>query len=187
MFVAVFYCIFWGLVNIFRTWSITLQKMWRSSYCPGGPSSSAGVHVVLVHDIKEVESERQLEVQEDKRWKREKVEVDAEVGERERVTQRAHETCRWRWDEHGTNLSHSVCTKNQSTDKENSKQQRRDTTDKRAQGAHESSIVVLVSVHMLQVCGHIKLVVLVALHSFHHFACCQCSHILTFHLCVNSL
>ena len=41
---------------------------------------------------------------------------------------------------------------------------------------------------MLQVCGHIKhVVVLVALHSCHHFTCCQCSHILTFHLYVNSL
>ena len=31
-----------------------------------GPSSSAAVRVVVVHDIKEVESERQWEVQEDK-------------------------------------------------------------------------------------------------------------------------
>ena len=37
-------------------------------------------------------------------------------------------------------------------------------------------------------CGHIKyVVVLVALHSCHHFTSCQCSHTLTFHLCVNSL
>ena len=34
---------------------------------------------------------------------------------------------------------------------------------------------------MLQVCGHIKhVVVLVALHSCHHFICCPCSHTLTF-------
>ena len=40
---------------------------------------------------------------------------------------------------------------------------RRDTTDER-KGTHESSIVVLVSVHMLQICGHIKhVVVLVVL------------------------
>ena len=38
---------------------------------------------------------------------------------------------------------------------------------------------------MLQVCGHIKdVVVLVALHSCHHFTCCQ---LFTFHLYVNSL
>ena len=42
--------------------------------------------------------------------------------------------------------------------------------------------------YMLQVCGHIKhVVVLVALHSCHQFICCQCSHIFTFHLYVNSL
>ena len=34
---------------------------------------------------------------------------------------------------------------------------------------------------MLQVCGHIKhVVVLVALHACHHFICCPCSHTLTF-------
>ena len=48
------------------------------------------------------------------------------------------------------------------------KQLRRDTTDKQAHGTHESSVVVLVSVHMLQVCGHIKhVVVFVALLSYH--------------------
>ena len=46
--------------------------------------------------------------------------------------------------------------------------------DTQVQGTHESSVVVLVSVHMLQVCGHIKHVVeLVALHSCHHVTCCQ--------------
>ena len=40
---------------------------------------------------------------------------------------------------------------------------RRDTTDEQ-KSTHESSVVVLVSVHMLQVCGHIKhVVVLVVL------------------------
>ena len=39
-----------------------------------------------------------------------------------------------------------------------------DKTNKQAQGTHES-VVVLVSVYMLRVCGHVKhVVVLVALH-----------------------
>ena len=58
----------------------------------GGPSSSAAVRVVVVHDIKEEESERQKEVQEVKRNEERENEEDGEVGER--VTQRAHET--WR-------------------------------------------------------------------------------------------
>ena len=54
--------------------------------------------------------------------------------------------------------------------------------------AHESSVDVLVGFYVLQVRSHIKhVVLLVALHSCHHFTCCQCSHILTFHLYVNSL
>ena len=53
-------------------------------------------------------------------------------------------------------------------------QLRRNTTNKQARGTHESSVVGLVSVHMLQVCDHIKHVgVFVALHSCHHFTCCQ--------------
>ena len=35
-------------------------------FLSGGPSSSAAVRVVVVRDIKEVEGERQQEVQEDK-------------------------------------------------------------------------------------------------------------------------
>ena len=58
----------------------------------GGPSSSAAVRVVKVHDIKEEEGERKQEVQEDKGNEGKDSEVDEEVGER--VTQRAHET--WR-------------------------------------------------------------------------------------------
>ena len=58
----------------------------------GGQSTSAAVSVVLVHDIKEEEGERQKEVQEAKRNEEKESEVDGEVGER--VTQRAHET--WR-------------------------------------------------------------------------------------------
>ena len=50
------------------------------------------MRVVLVHDIKEEEGERQKEVQEAKGDVERGSEVDGEVGER--VTQRAHET--WR-------------------------------------------------------------------------------------------
>ena len=57
-----------------------------------GPSSSAAVRVVLVHDIKEEEGERQKKVQEAKGDEERESEVDGEVGER--ANQRAHET--WR-------------------------------------------------------------------------------------------
>ena len=57
-----------------------------------GPSSSAAVRVVLVHDIKEEDGERQKEVREDKGNEEKESEVDGEVGDR--ATQRAHET--WR-------------------------------------------------------------------------------------------
>ena len=57
-----------------------------------GPRSSAAVRVVLVHDIKEEEGEKQKEVQEAKGDGEKEREVGGEVGER--VTQRAHET--WR-------------------------------------------------------------------------------------------
>ena len=49
-----------------------------------GPSSSAAVRVVLVHDIKEEEGEGQKEVQEAKGDEERESEVDGEVGERER-------------------------------------------------------------------------------------------------------
>ena len=42
-------------------------------FLSGGPSSSAEVRVVVIHDIKEVEGERQQEEQEDKR--------DEEIGD----------------------------------------------------------------------------------------------------------
>ena len=63
--------------------------MWRSSYSPGRPSSSAAVRVVVVHDIKEEEGERQ-KCRKLKVMKREREsEVDGEVdGERE-----SHSTC----------------------------------------------------------------------------------------------
>ena len=50
----------------------------------GGPSSSAAVRVVVVHDIKEEESERQKEVHGAKSDEERESEVDEEVGERER-------------------------------------------------------------------------------------------------------
>ena len=52
----------------------------------GGPISSAAVRVVLVHDIKEEEGERQKEVQEAKGDEEKEREVDGEVGE-------SHSTC----------------------------------------------------------------------------------------------
>ena len=57
-----------------------------------GPSSSAAVRVVLVHNITEREDEEQKEVREAKGNEEKESEVDGDVGER--VTQRAHET--WR-------------------------------------------------------------------------------------------
>ena len=65
--------------------------LWRSSFCPGGPSSSAEVRGLVIHDIKEVEGVWQQEEQEDKRDEEIGDEVNGEV---EEVTQRAHET--WR-------------------------------------------------------------------------------------------
>ena len=54
-----------------------------------GPSSSAEVRRLVIHDIKEVEGVRQQEEQEEKR----DGEIGDEVnGEVEEVTQRAHET-----------------------------------------------------------------------------------------------
>ena len=59
-------------------------------FLSGGPSSSAEVRVVVIHDVKEV-GVRQQEEQEDKRDEEIRDEVNGEV---EEVTQRAHET--WR-------------------------------------------------------------------------------------------
>ena len=56
-----------------------------------GPSSSAAVRVVLVHDIKEEKGEKQKEVHEAGENEEKESEVDGEVGERERVAQRAHD------------------------------------------------------------------------------------------------
>ena len=51
-----------------------------------GPSSSAAVRVVLVHDIKEEEGERQKEVREAKGDEEKEGEVDGEAGD-------SHSTC----------------------------------------------------------------------------------------------
>ena len=54
-----------------------------------GPSSSAEVRGLVVHDTKEEETERQKEVQEAKGNEERESEVDGEVGEK--VSQRAHD------------------------------------------------------------------------------------------------
>ena len=54
-----------------------------------GPSSSAEVRGLVIHDIKEVEGVRQQEEQEDKGDEEIRDEVNGEV---EEITQRAHET-----------------------------------------------------------------------------------------------
>ena len=59
------------------------EEVWRSSFCQG-PSSSAVVRGLVIHDIKEIEGVRQQEEQEDK--------TDEVNGEVEEVTHRAHET-----------------------------------------------------------------------------------------------
>ena len=69
---------------------VTLSTSEEEFLLSGGPSSSAAVRVVLVHDIKEEEGERQKEVL--KGDEEMESEVDGEVGER--VTRRAHKM--WR-------------------------------------------------------------------------------------------
>ena len=69
--------------------------------------------------------------------------------------------------------------KNCATDEDNTKNSEETLqTNKLSCGsihsAHESSVDVLVGFYMLQVCGHIKhVVVFVALHSCQHTICCQ--------------
>ena len=55
-------------------------------FLSGGPSSSAAVRVVVVYDILEVEGDRQKEVRKMKVMKRQKTEIDGQVGE-------GHTTC----------------------------------------------------------------------------------------------
>ena len=58
-------------------------------FLSGGPSSTAAVGVVLVHDIKEEEGVKQQEVQEARGNEEKESEAHGKV---EEVTQRAHET-----------------------------------------------------------------------------------------------
>ena len=98
---------FFHLIETFLMSFTKFSILWRSSFLSWWPSSSAEVRVVVIHDIKEVEGEKQQEMQEDKR----DAEIGDEVnGEVEEATQHAHETWRWLRDGQGTNLSHSVCT-----------------------------------------------------------------------------
>ena len=89
----------------------TMVRLCGGVLSPGDPVPQR----LLVHDIKEEESGKQKEVLEAKDDEEMDSEVDGEVGEK--VTQRVHETWRWRWDEQGTNFSHSGCTRNQRTRK----------------------------------------------------------------------
>ena len=57
-----------------------------------GPSSSAEVRVVVIHDIKEVEGQKQQEEEEDKRDEETGDEVKREVEEVRRDAQHTHET-----------------------------------------------------------------------------------------------
>ena len=59
-----------------------------------GPSSSAEVRRLVIHDMKEVEGVRQQEEQEDKRDEEIGDEVNGEVEEVRRDAQHTHET--WR-------------------------------------------------------------------------------------------
>ena len=54
-----------------------------------GPSSSAEVRGLVIHDIKKVEGVREQEEQEDKRNEEKRDEVNGEV---EEITHRVHET-----------------------------------------------------------------------------------------------
>ena len=76
--------------------------------------------------------------------------------------------------------------KESSTDKENIKTQKRH--HRRNKLHSESSVAILVSVHMLQVCGHIKhVVVLVVLLCVINSVVISVPTVFTFHLYVNSL
>ena len=68
-----------------RTTTCTVEEFFLAR----GPSSSAEVRGLVIHDIKEVEGVRQQEEQEDKRDEEIGDEVNGEV---EEATQRAHET-----------------------------------------------------------------------------------------------
>ena len=73
------------------TYLTILDLLWRRTCSPGGPSSSAKVRGLVIHDIKEVV--RQQEVQEDKRDEEIGDEVNGEVEEEtRRDAQHTHET-----------------------------------------------------------------------------------------------
>ena len=76
-------------------------------FLSGGPSSSAEVRGLVIHDIKEVEGARQQEQKGDKRDEEIRDEVNGEV---EEVTQSAHETWVWRWGEWRHKLDLEPCS-----------------------------------------------------------------------------
>ena len=81
------------VIRSWRRWvlrgiTVACSQHVEEFFLSGGPSSSAEVRVVVIHDIKEVEGVRQ---QEDKRDEEIRDEVNGEV---EEVTQHTHET--WR-------------------------------------------------------------------------------------------
>ena len=78
--------------GLLRELDISLCEEVEEFFLAKGPSSSAAVRVVLVHDIKEDEGGRQKEVLEAQGDEEKESEIDGEVGEK--VTQLAHET--WR-------------------------------------------------------------------------------------------
>ena len=98
------------------------------------------------------EGEEQKEVLEAKDDEEKESEIDGEA--EERVTQRAHEEWRWLWNEWGTNsscwahLSHSAMCKESNED--DTKETLQNKPNKQTKGTHESSVGVLVRVHMLQ-------------------------------------
>ena len=68
---------------------VGLITLWRSSFLARGPSSSAEVRGLVIHDIKEVEGVKQQEQRDDKRDEEIGDEVNGEV---EEITHCAHET-----------------------------------------------------------------------------------------------
>ena len=135
------------------------HNMWRRTCSPGDPTPQR-------QSTYHKEGEEQKEVLEAKDDEEKKSELDGEVEKREREREReSHSTCAWdmamtvRWDETQdlspwAHLSHSVmCKESNEDDTEETLQ------NKQTKGTHESSVGVLVRVLMLQVCVHVKHVV----------------------------
>ena len=141
-------------------------------FLSGWPSSSAEERVVVIHDIKEVEGERQQEVQEDKRDEEIGDEVNGEV--EEEITQRAHETWLWRWSEQGTNLSHIVRARNQSKDNDVNWQQKRDYENEGSSMDDDSCI----GINYIYAHTHVFPKCFKSLHKLLGFALCFMSSIL---------